>query len=191
MSNDLSIEVDAQQQLAARFTQIKTPSDAREAAEFIQTIIRPLKKKVEEAFDPIIAAANETLREAREQKKKLLIPLEKREALIKGALVSFQEQQLAEQAKVIEDNTAKAFAAGVDDNNIPIKVPQAPIPMVTKVKGLSFLERVDFEITDEGLLPREYLTPNLPLIKKEVVRLGRLADITGVRVFVKTSPMVR
>ncbi len=90
-----------------------------------------------------------------------------------------QKIQLAELAEKIGD---KQLVEEILDapNEAPPVVVQADVP---KVAGLSYREDWKHEITDEKLLPREYLMPDFSKITKIVRALKNTTDIPGVRVY--------
>ncbi len=69
----------------------------------------------------------------------------------------------------------------------------APVlaPMVEKTTGIGSVKRWKFEITNESIIPRRYLQPNLVQIGKEVRASGDLLNIPGVRIYAEEGEMVR
>lgn len=64
-------------------------------------------------------------------------------------------------------------------------------PMVEKTLGIGTVKRWKFEITNETLIPRRYLTPNLVQIGKEVRASGDMLNIPGVKIYAEEGEMVR
>jgi hypothetical protein len=101
-------------------------------------------------------------------------------------------QRQADEKKRIEDERlrqAEALAASGDmaiaekllEEEI-IVVPQAPV-VVAAVAGAQIRENWTFEITDESLLPREYLVPDMTKIRGVVKAMKGQTKIPGVRAF--------
>lgn len=57
--------------------------------------------------------------------------------------------------------------------------------------GVSLVETWDIEITDESLIPREYLAPNLVQLRALARKSGGTARVPGVRMVPKSSVRVR
>ena len=67
-------------------------------------------------------------------------------------------------------------------------VPPPPVPEKPKTEGLTLRENWTFEITDESLIPREYLCPDSVKIRKVVQVMKGKTNIPGIRVF--NNPIV-
>jgi hypothetical protein len=105
-----------------------------------------------------------------EQEKKLQAEAEKKrqEALEK-----------AEKARA-EGKDAKAEKYEDKANNI---IAPTLAPTIQKVSGVSTKMIWKFEVIDETLIPREYLTPDLVKIGKVVRATGNTLPIPGIRIF--------
>lgn len=121
---------------------------------------------------------------------------EAEEALRKAALEEAQrEAERVAQEKAIEDAVAleaigdTAGAKAVLDNPAPAPVryvAPAPIaPQVATVAGVSTREDWDFRITDESLIPREYLLVNESAIRSVGKTTNGKAKIPGVEFYPK------
>jgi ATPase subunit of ABC transporter with duplicated ATPase domains len=88
-------------------------------------------------------------------------------------------QEIADRAAAKGHTTkAEQFEERALAVTAPIVTTEAP-----KVAGVSFREVWDFEITDEDLIPREYLVVDETKIRRVVTALKGDAKIPGVRVF--------
>lgn len=134
---------------------------------------------------------------------KMLKPFADAETLVKGRMGQYQWEQnekrrkeaeqaeaaarkLAEderlnQAEAAERSGDKAAAeALLDAPIVPVAAAPVTTPEAPKVKGTSYREDWDFQITNPNILPRQYLKPDLEAIRKVVKALGRNANIAGV-----------
>ena len=166
--------------------------------------IKELKDKVNETFKPIIEKAHAAHKEALAQKAKIFDPLEMAGRTVKGVMESWdreqeairqaEERRLREIARKEEEErrlreAIEAEANGEKDISEaileePIYVPPIIIEKeVPKVSGIVFREIWDFEIVNEGLIPRQYLQPNLIAIGSVVRSLKSTTNIPGIRAF--------
>lgn len=104
--------------------------------------------------------------------------------------------ELAEHdAQVMEAQGLVEAAAQVRANPLPVMPARvAPIVLqkdVPKVVGVSSRKNWTFRITDESLLPREYLMPNESAIRQVVKALKDKTNIAGVEVYADDSVTVR
>jgi hypothetical protein len=69
----------------------------------------------------------------------------------------------------------------------------APViaPNINKTEGTSIRKTWKFQITDENLIPREYLMPDTVAIGKMIRARGDKANIPGVKVFSEENEVVR
>jgi tetratricopeptide (TPR) repeat protein len=190
----------------AKAIMIKSNEDYVRAGEIL-LVIKDLRKEIDSFFDPICKKAFEAHKEAVAQKKRADAPLVEAEGIIKpriGAYLAEQEKirqaeetRLREVARKEEEDRRlldaiaaeqageKEEAAAILDEKpqvAPIIVPKS----VPKVSGVSTQELWDFEITNESLIPRQYLTPDIKAIGKVVDGLKSKTNIPGVRVFSTT-----
>lgn len=125
-----------------------------------------------------LAYSREQERIRQEQERKLQAEAEKKR---KEAL------QKAEAARAA-GNDAKAEKYEDKANGI---VAPSLAPSVEKTAGIATRKFWKFEITNEAIIPRKYLTPNLTLIGKEVRAAGDVLSIPGVKIYAEEGEMVR
>lgn len=133
--------------------------------------------------------------------------LAKAEAVLKGKLVVYQNEQdrirREEQRKADEaarrererlaERAAKAAESGKLEKAEQLSTQAATVvaPVIQreppKVAGIQTREVVRFEITDAALLPREYLVPDESRIRKVANALKTDANIPGVRVWLEKA----
>jgi len=129
--------------------------------------------------------------------------LARAESGIKRAMISFTDEQdrkrREEQARAdeqarkererIEAQARKAAESGKIEKAEQLELRAATVvaPVIQreppKVAGINTREVPKFEITDETLIPREYLAPDLVKIRAVVNALKSQANIPGVRVY--------
>lgn len=130
--------------------------------------------------------------------------LEVAEKTLKDAMSAYQKElerkaaedrKRAEEARLQEQErlqvaAAKAAESGRTDHAMDLiqqaaTVAAAPVAVreTPSVKGISFRETWRFEITDESLIPREYLIVDETKIRKVVLVMKEKTSIPGVRAY--------
>jgi hypothetical protein len=108
----------------------------------------------------------------------------KREADAEAAriLQKKQQQELERQAKAAEKAGEKQVAEVLREQKASMPLPFMNMtPAVPKQDGFVIRKRWVAIIEDESLVPREYCSPDMSLIRPVIERLGDKADIPGVR----------
>lgn len=167
---------------------IKSSDDYTKAGS-LWTTIKGIMKQVDESFDPIISKAHQAHKEAVAQKAKIYDPLKSAYVYVKKVMSDYdaakEKERQAEEARIREiarreeeerllQEAISAEASGNKEEAAAIieePVYVAPVVLkkeVPKVQGMSFREVWKVRITNEKLLPREMLTPDL-------VKLGQMA----------------
>lgn len=169
--------------------------------------IKAKSKELDEREKAITRPINESLKAIRDLFRAPKDLLARAEAAFKGGMLTYQraeEQKRIEAQRVAEDLARKererlaALAAKAEERGDAYKAEQfteraavvvAPIvqTQAPKVAGISTRKYYRPEITDEALIPREYLMPDLVKISKVVRALGSDANIPGVRVVEEVS----
>lgn len=165
------------------------------AANELLLAISGIEREVDAAWDPVIAKAHESHREAIKAKRRFSDPLEALKKTVKYAIAGYLAAEKkkrdeaaaasfrAEQDRIrLEANTVRqmeaAEAQGRPEEADRILedaaakeaalVASAPaVPPRPEVVGIHTRETWTFKITDPALLPREYLVPDL-------VKIGRI-----------------
>ena len=188
---------------------ITTDTDYQEAMQFVVEKLKPLRKAIEETFDPIIDQAHKTWKSAIAKKNEKLEPINNAIAFLdkKGKDFRYiqeqkrqEEQRKAdelarkEQAK-LEERARKAEEKGKTEKaeELQQKAQEviAPVvaPKVSKVDGIVIKKLWTFEIIDAPLIPREYLMPDLTKIGAVVRATKNTLNIPGIRQFQKESSL--
>jgi regulator of protease activity HflC (stomatin/prohibitin superfamily) len=189
-------------------------SEDHEIACAFLTFVATGKKQVEEVFDPIVKKAHETHKEAVAQKKKFLDPLLMAEMNVKGKIVTYdtemqrlrREKEIAD-AKILQQQQQEAAIAEAQqleasgDKELADLVLEtaatapAPVvilpPAVEKQEGVSMRQTWKFRITDERLIPREYLMVNESAIGAVVRAQKGMTRIPGIQVYPESGVSVR
>lgn len=181
---------------------IVSPEAYEHAGSLLKTIKGALRQ-IETQRTSITAPMNEALRNANAQAKAASAPFEAAEKRIKGAMITYsdeqerirqEEQRKADEAarkqrEKLEAQAAKAAAAGKDDKAEQLEERAASVvaPMIQRetprVSGVSTREVWKFEITDPSLIPRQYLEVDEAKIRRVVQAMKNDANIPGVRVY--------
>lgn len=162
---------------------ITTPEEQAQVAQLLTEVIKPLEKRVDETFDPIIRAAQATLNTARAQRDEVRAPIKLAESVAKTLLLDYHERQ--EQARRVladrmREREAQREAARVEREEAglaphPMFLPQPPPPPVAPVakpSGISTRKRWTYELLDAAQLRREYLKADEVKLRKLVEALG-------------------
>jgi hypothetical protein len=191
-------------ELVARAQNVKiiTATGYGEAAGWLKSI-KGFLKAIEDARTRITKPLNDSLREVNAQAKEAARPFLESEAKIKRAMIAYSDEQdrirAAEQRRANEaaekerlrlqeiadraaakgqEGKAEIFAERAQAVVAPVAQRAAP-----KVEGVSIPKVWQYEITDEDLIPREYLVVDEVKLRKVVMALKSQTNIPGVRVF--------
>lgn len=197
----------------ARQLTVHTSEDYEMACTFLQ-LVATRKKLVEETFDPIVTKAHAAHKEAVAQRKRFMDPLLEAEVAVKVKVSTWrneeerkrqeEESRLREAAKKEADEraleeAARLEAAGEKElaNMVVEAAAAAPAPVVVldttvpKQEGIAMRKNWKFRITNEALIPREYLSPD-PVKIGAVVRAQKdMTRIPGVEVYSEDVVAVR
>jgi hypothetical protein len=192
---------------------IANAEDHEMACAFL-TFVATRKKQIDEVFDPIVRKAHETHKEAVAQKKKVLDPLLLAEQNVKGKIVTYdawqqhlrqlEETRLAKLAQAEAEAKALAEAEQLEaqgDKELADLVLEtaaaapAPVvvlpPAVEKQEGVSMRQTWKYRITDERLIPREYLMVNESAIGAVVRAQKGMTKIPGIQAYSESGVSVR
>jgi hypothetical protein len=191
---------------------IQTNDDYEMGCSLLQ-VIATRKKQVEEVFDPIVSKAYAAHKEAVGQKKKFMDPLLAAEFAVKGKVSQYQAEQerirrkeedrqreflKAENEKRAIEEASQLTAEGeqeLADIVLQNAIEETPVVVVSssvpKQEGISSRKDWNFRITNEMLIPREYLMVNEKAIRAVVKAQKSLTKIPGVEVFSRDTVSVR
>lgn len=168
------------------FITIKNDDELNEANNVLRKIVT-LKKAAKQHFDGLKKPFNEAMANLRAKEKEFLAPMEQGEQTIKKLMVDYNlkvQAKLREEQKKMEE-AAKQLAANGLEITPTIKVERP------KVQGTTTRNRYDFEIVDEKLIPREFLTIDMAAIGKVVRAMKEKTNIPGVKVKVVQDIVTR
>lgn len=164
-------------------------NETYEKAGAFLTGIKAIRKEIGEVFDPIISKAHLAHKEAVGQKKKAEAPLLKAEGIVKPRIAEYAKEQervrQEEQARLLreaekkaeEERLAKAEEAekaGEKEEaeailNEPDFVPPPVVAKtIPKLEGVSFRKNWKYQIVNDALVPRDFLTV-------DTIKLGQYA----------------
>ena len=162
--------------------------------------IKTVRKELDATFDPVIAKAHATHKEAVQQKKRHEEPLILAESVVKGRMAEYhtqqarlkaEEQRKAQEAATLQeavDAEARGDTLAADQalNGQGVVAVPAALP-TPAVEGVSFRESWGYEVTDETLIPREYLCVDHGKLRRVITALKADAKIPGIRAIKSTS----
>lgn len=174
--------------------------------------IAELKKTIVDDFKPAKDAAHLAHKAICNQEKAHLDALLRPDLIVRGkiSIYSAEQEKLrrAEEARLREESRKAAEEAKINEAvraesqgkpelaerimqspvvPAPVVVPRAEVP---KVSGVAMVEAWKFEITDETIIPREYLAVDESKIRKIVGALKGQTSIPGIRVWSIKEPRV-
>lgn len=181
---------------------IKTPEGYQQAAQRLVDLKAEIDR-VEAEKDGVFKPINAGLRAFSALVKRALDPLKAHEITIKAAMIKYSDEQdrlqretqrianekadkerakLLEKADVAVANGKESKAEALVERAAAVQAPIVPVgrPMVS---GISIPKVWVFEITDESLIPREYLLVDEVRIRKVVTALKGDTRIPGIRAF--------
>lgn len=195
--NDLAIiEKDTKAlEVQAKGIKITDATTYQMAADILKTV-KLQEDAIHEALDPEVDAAHKAHKALTAKRKTYLDPLDAIKAIVKKALVDWDNEQEkirkeAERKALQEAEEKKSLLVdlGLEEQAVAVvaEVPQEkPV-----VQGVSYRETWDFTVEDENLIPRKFLSVDLAKIRGVVTALKSEADIPGVKVFVKKTAVSR
>ncbi len=186
MTQDVQKEADQQrneasQMLAvARDFSIQTRDDLAIVAEMLADI-KGRAKRLEERKKEITGPLNAALKSARDLFRPAEEAFAQIEAAAKGKIAAFT----ADEERRNREALAAAAAAHACGDARGTQEALAQVATTKNVAGLSTYQKWDYEVVNEALLPREFLTANLTLIKEHASHStkGDPTPIPGVRFF--------
>lgn len=197
--NALALSVPEQ----AKQITIKTMADYTRASDIIMSI-KAIRKKITDTFKPIKQKMDAAKQEVLDQEKAADAPLKEAEAWLSPQIIEWNREQerirkteedrlrkIAEEAEK-ERLLNEAVAAEQSGNkeeaeaiiSAPVQAPPVVVPKaVPKVTGMSIRENWKFRITNEKLLPREFLKPDEVKIGQVVRAMKSATNISGIEIY--------
>lgn len=146
--------------------------------------VKKLGKMIKERKEEITRPLMDSLNSVRDLFKPIEQSHAEAERIIKSKMLAYQEEQerirAAEEAKIaksLESNRIKPETAIKKMENLP----EVQTSMKGSVGAISTRIVKKVRITDETKIPREYLTPNMPLINEAALKQGK--EIPGIEVY--------
>jgi hypothetical protein len=187
----------------ARQIQIKSHADYTRASELIMTI-KAIRKKITETFKPIKQKMDAAKQEVLDQEKAADKPLREAEDILSPQIITWnreqekirqeeearlreiarkaEEERRLQEAILAEQSGHKEEAAAIIEE--PTYIPPVVVPKaVPKVAGMSIRENWKFRVTNEKLIPREYLKVDEVKIGQVVRAMKSAANIPGIEIY--------
>lgn len=187
----------------AKQISIKTMDDYVRAGEIMLTI-KAIRKKITETFKPIKQKMDAAKQEVLDQERAADAPLKEAESWLSPQIITWnreqerirqeeearlreiarkeEEERQLQEAILAEQSGQKDVAEEIMAAPVqaaPVVVPKA----VPKVAGMSIRDNWKFRITNEKLVPREYLKVDEVKIGQVVRAMKSAANIAGVEVY--------
>jgi len=187
----------------AKQISIKTMDDYVRAGEIMLTI-KAIRKKITDTFKPIKQKMDAAKQEVLDQERAADAPLKEAESWLSPQIITWnreqerirqeeearlreiarkeEEERQLQEAILAEQSGQKEEAEAIMDAPVqaaPVVVPKS----VPKVAGMSIRDNWKFRITNEKLIPREYLKVDEVKIGQVVRAMKSAANIAGVEVY--------
>jgi transcriptional regulator of heat shock response len=187
----------------AKQINIKTMDDYVRAGEIMLTI-KAIRKKITDTFKPIKQKMDAAKQEVLDQERAADAPLKEAESWLSPQIITWnreqerirqeeearlreiarkeEEERQLQEAILAEQSGQKEEAEAIISAPVqaaPVVVPKA----VPKVAGMSIRDNWKFRITNEKLIPREYLKVDEVKIGQVVRAMKSAANIPGVEVY--------
>lgn len=187
----------------AKQISIKTMDDYVRAGEIMLTI-KAIRKKITDTFKPIKQKMDAAKQEVLDQERAADAPLKEAESWLSPQIITWnreqerirqeeearlreiarkeEEERQLQEAILAEQSGQKEEAEAIMDAPVqaaPVVVPKS----VPKVAGMSIRDNWKFRITNEKLIPREYLKVDEVKIGQVVRAMKSAANIPGVEVY--------
>jgi hypothetical protein len=199
---------------AVEFVKVLTIPDQETfdvAAEFL-TGLKGLEKELDATFDESIKAAHDAHKKVLAAKARHYEPIKEAENILKVKMAAFQdlaekrrieeEKKLRLQLQKQEEDDKNARAAvlieeGKAEEALALLDAPAEIPMMiaqpiqTKTKGVITRSVWKFRITDEKLIPRDYLVPDTVKIGRVIHAAEGKIQIPGVEAYIEKQIVAR
>lgn len=165
---------------------------------------KALYKYIEGRFAKTKNALNEAKNELMKMIKSFLVPLQDAECIIKEKMAVYyrkkelerlaEQRRLQAEARMLEEERRLQEAIDTEDESVldePVIAPKVQLENTQKVEGVTYVEQVRFEVSDESKIPREYLVPDMVKIGKVAREAKGQIEIPGVKIWVEKQPRIR
>lgn len=146
-------------------------------------------KKLDAKQKKVTKPLGDVLKEVRSWFKPAKDHYNEAERIWKEKLADAHRKAEEAQDKALKE-AQEAHQAG-DAEAVRTAMVQSQASEIQQASNVSMIKGWDFEVTDAGQLPRQYLMPDVQAIGGVVKALGDKAGIPGVRVFEKTTVVRR
>lgn len=169
----------------ANLQPIKTDADYALRGVTLREVQALVKAATEERTN-IVKPINEGVKRINEFFKKLTAPAEEFANELKQSMVDFQEQKRQAALKEAEAQ-AKKLEKKSPEAAQDLRNAAAVRQVVPPVEGVQFRRTWTFEITDESLVPREFLVIDEAKLRKYAQAMQDTAKVPGVHFFQTTG----
>lgn len=162
---------------------INNDDDANKVS-FVLKGIKKLQESVKNAYNPVIEKAHSAHKEAIAQRDKYLTPLVECEKKLKNIISVYEHKK--EQEKLLLQKRAES----TDEFDIEL-LEDIPLVPINKIDGISKVEMWKVKITDETLVPREYLIVDIQKLNALARATKGTLEIPGVEFYKENQIRVR
>lgn len=189
-----------------------TTNEEYEAAGAFITGLKALEKEIDTIFDPIRVKAHSAWKETVAQQQNAKAPLVKARAIVNPRLADWRNEQ--ERIRKIEEErlqreaekraeeerfarAEEAEKAGQKEEagailDEPDFVPPVILPKATpKLAGVSFKKNWKYQVLNEMLVPREFLTVDTVKLGQYARSFKAQAKVSGVRFYVEDGVVIK
>lgn len=152
------------------------------------TMLKDLKgqaKKLKDSRTEITGPMNQALEATRKLFRGPLKVLDECEAMIKKKMADYKNAIEEERQKALEVAGAASMAG--DEKVAVAAMQRAAASKAPEVAGVSMTEVWDYEIVDEGKVPREFMCVDDSVVMATIKKNKGSTKIPGLRIFSKTS----
>lgn len=215
VANITDKEKEISKELATVEHQLKTlvikDSKSLKTAQILLATLKGGIKNINATFGPLVDANTKALEEARKLRDKYLVPAKQTAKILADDIGTYVDQETqrkrdeadrlqqeaeAEAAKKANAKAKRLEKQGrIDEAEVArtdYSVPVIHVEASVEMEANSYVRKTwAFEIIDEAVIPREYLTPDTKLIGQIVKAQKDKTNISGIRVFSNSTGVVR
>jgi hypothetical protein len=181
---------------AAEAFVIQSDADVEDASKYLK-VIAETKKSHEERRQFLVRPLNNHVSAINEMFKRFLAPAVEADRILRGKISAFRTEQqrtrLEEQRRVNEAAAAiqarLAEEAAAEGVAAPVVMAPTVLPPPATIGNANMRKVWKFDVLEDDLVPREYMTVDETLIRKAVA--AGVRDIPGVRVYLDEQIAIR
>jgi len=173
------------------------------AATDLMAVIKISEKNLEEQRKFLVKPLNDHVKNINDRFKLYSVPLQRATTILKNKVLAYRQElerkRREEEARLQAEARAEQerLAALAEANELPppppiiMRAPATEVPKAARsiIGSAAFSKEWKFEIVNESLIPREYMSPDEKKIRA-VIKAG-IREIPGIRIYQEDSMSVR